>query len=770
MTFKTELLCGTSNTPRNDPKATIDFETRSAADITKVGAWKYSQHESTQVMCLAVQLPHWDRPYLWHPAYPHLGIAEENRWVLDHLFVYLAMGGLIEAHNAFFERAIWANICVPKLGWPDIPQGQWRCSAAKASMYSIPRSLGGACAALDLPVQKDGEGRKVMLKCCKPRKPRKAELEIIRRWEEDGCEDAREQLTELGWDFALRIMYHESVEDFQVLWNYCLMDVASEHCLSESLPDLPENELRIWQMDQAMNLRGVLADVKLAKAALRLVDKVSAQMNAELAGITGIEDLKASQRATVKRWLADQGVHIQDTTGATLDEWTAKEELKRTKPGVHRVLVIVREVNRTSTAKYKACLAYAAADGYLRDMMMYHGASTGRWSGKGLQPHNFPRGNVENMEEACEAVLTEDIAYIRAMYGEVITLLSGTLRGLIVAPPGRDLMVADYAAIEARVVLWLAGQEDALDVFRTGKCIYCDMATGIYGYQVLKGVHKDERQFGKQAILGLGFGMGFVTFLITCRKYDISFTPAQARKIVGQSWADVEGYIRGYFYPEMKENAKKGARATGTQRRRRLESNGLVLDDVIHELVLMKYVVDVYRGKYPGVESMWTAVADAAIAAVRSPGRRVHSELGKCTFVVEGRFLKCILPSGRALHYCDPRLVTRKTPWGSDKSILLFMGVDALTKQWVSQDTYGGKLVENITQAVARDLMAEAMLAADDSLIYDVILSVHDELIATVEEGVGSVEEFEALMSRTPAWAAGCPVSAEGWRGKRYRK
>ena len=781
MTFKTEMLCGTSNTPRNAPKATIDFETRSAADIMKVGAWKYSQDPSTQVMCLAVQLPHWDRPHLWHPAYPHLGIEEENRWVLDHLFVYVAMGGLVEAHNAFFERSIWTNICTPKLNWPRVPEGQWRCSAAKASMYSIPRSLGGACAALDLPVQKDGEGRKVMLKVCKPRKPRKAEQALISRLQEletgplsleaiDEITSLQAQLTALGYDFELKLLYHESVEDFQTLWDYCLTDVASEHCLSEALPDLPENELRVWQMDQAMNLRGVLADVNLAKAALRLVDKVTAQMNRELVAITDGAIEKASQRATVKRWLADQGVHLPDTQGATLDKWTAKDELKETKPGVHRVLVIVREVNRTSTAKYKACLAYAAADGYLRDMMMYHGASTGRWSGKGLQPHNFPRGDVKDMGAACEAILTEDIAMIRALYGEVITLLSGTLRGLIVSPPGKDLMVADYAAIEARVVLWLAGQEDALEVFRTGKCIYCDMATGIYGYLVIKGKHIDERQMGKQAILGLGFGMGFVTFLLTCRKYKITFTPAQARKIVGAGWADVEAYIRGYFYPEMKENAKKGARATGTQRRRRLETNGLMLEDVIHELVLMKYVVDVYRGKYPRVEAMWTAVEEAAIAAVRSPGREVYSELGKCTFVVQGRFLKCILPSGRALHYCDPRLVTRKTPWGADKSILLFMGVDALTKQWTQLDTYGGKLVENITQAVARDLMAEAMLAADDSLIYDVILSVHDELIAEVEEGVGSVREFEELISRTPAWAAGCPVAAEGWRGKRYRK
>lgn len=797
MTYKTELLCGTSNTPPNPRKATIDFETKSIADIMDVGAWKYAQHPSTKVMCMAVQLPWWDRPYLWHIAYPHLGIEESNVWVLEQLFAYLKTGGLIEAHNVFFERAIWLNICVPKMGWPEVNEEQWRCSAAKASMYSIPRSLGGACAALNLPVQKDGEGRKAMLKVSKPRKPRKAEVALLERYStiqdllaenpfddsqseaeraeqrEDWlttAETLREELVRAGYDFKFDVWWNEDPETLQVLWDYCIMDVASEHCLSESLPDLPAEELRVWQMDQRMNLKGVLADVKLAKAALRIVDKLAAQMGRELAVLTDGLIEKASQRVRVRQWLAEQGVHIADTTGETLDKLINNVELKRTKPGCHRLIVIVRELNRTSTAKYKACLAMAAVDGRMRDLMMYHGASTGRWSGKGLQPHNFPRGNVKDMEEACADVLSEDVDYLRAMYGEVIELLSGTLRGLIIASPGKDLIVADYAAIEARVVLWLARQMDALKVFEEGQCIYCDMATGIYGYKVIKGKHPEERQLGKQAILGLGFGMGFVTFLLTCRKYGITFSEAQAKKIVGSRWMELSEYMDGYFYPERKENAKKGARANGTKRRRRLEAKEMTYEAVKHELILMKHVVDVYREKYPSVVAMWNDVEAAAIAAVRSPGRAVYSEIGRVTYVVEGRFLKCILPSGRALHYCDPRLTSRKTDWGKEQTVLLFMGTDALTKQWTLQDTYGGKLVENITQATARDLMAEAMLACDDSMIYDVLLSVHDELIAEVEEGVGSVKDFEDLISRTPAWAKGCPVAAEGWRGKRYRK
>lgn len=784
MLAKTGFLSGTSLTPPNPPRATIDFETRSACDILTQGGWKYSLDPTTEVMCLAVRLPHWPAARLWAaPLEYSWGRQDElDPECLAELLVWIARGGLVEAHNVFFERAIWRNVCVARMGWPEVREEQWMCSAAKASMHSLPRALGAACAALGLPVQKDGEGRRLMLKLSKPRKPRKAELqllEMLRQLEDDmeldRAAEVAEDLRRTGWHNGH--FWHDSQDDLAGLFSYCRTDVDSEHGLSDALPDLPEHELRIWRMDQAMNLRGVLADVRLARAALRLVDKVAGEMNRELEAITGVEGIRASSRKTVKEWLAEQGVALSDTQGATLDSWIAKEDFKKAKPHCHRVMVIVREVNRTSTAKYKAVIEMAAADCRIRDLMMYHGAGTGRWSGKGLQPHNFPRGSIKDMDGAVEVLLTEDVAFIRMMYGEVIEALSSALRGVLVASEGRDFMVADYAAIEARVIAWLAHADQALEVFRSGKCIYMDMATSIYGYPVTdKKRQADERQMGKQAILGLGFGMGFVTFLLTCRKYGITFTRQQARKIVGSRWSELEDYMERYFFPEralpQSADARElaAARKNGSARRRRLQKAELELKDVVHELILMKHIVDAYRAKYPMIVQMWQDVEDAAVAAIRSPGRRVESRLGRCTFVVEKRFLKCYLPSGRALYYCDPRLVNRKTPWGDDKPVILFMGVDPFTKQWSVQDTYGGKLVENITQATARDLMAEAMVAADESGVYDVILSVHDELIAEVDEGLGTVEEFEELMARTPRWADGCPVKAEGWRGKRYRK
>jgi DNA polymerase len=202
---------------------------------------------------------------------------------------------------------------------------------------------------------------------------------------------------------------------------------------------------------------------------------------------------------------------------------------------------------------------------------------------------------------------------------------------------------------------------------------------------------------------------------------------------------------------------------------------------VMHELILMKHTVDTYRGRYPEVTQMWRDQESAALAAIKTPGRVVEASRGRNSWVVEqvgdaGMFLKTYLPSGRPLHYYDPKIMRKRTPWknpdGSPvfQPCITFMGIDPYTKKWTRMDTYGGSLVENITQATARDLMAGAMVKAEDEGKYEVIMSVHDELVCEVDEGTGDVREFEELMAFTPGWAHGCPVEAEGWIGKRYRK
>lgn len=712
----------------NAPKATIDFETRSACSIKDCGSWRYSLDPTTQVMCLAFRLPTWEkgRTALWHPAFPHLGVEEADCPELVELFQWIAEGRLVEAHNAWFERGIWTNICVPKLGWPAVGHEQWRCSAAKAAAYSLPRNLENLTVALALKVKKDTEGAKVMKKMAKPRKPLKRD---VCAWLDDNATlplPAKKCVTTLypndngtyrvvaEWDGGseehdLPLFWNESAELLERLCAYCRVDVLAEEAVSDRLRDLSPKETEMYLMDQHINQMGFQLDREGIECALEIVNGIYAELNKELVELTEGQVQKATQRARMMAWFQENGLPLEDTQGSTIDSWLKREDVD---PKVRRGLELVRALGRSSTAKFVAAQNWAHPDTWrVHGGLLYHGAGTGRWSGSGVQPHNFPRGNIKNMELAWEVIKSRDLAAIEMLYGDAMELLSHALRGMIVPTPGRRLMVADYAAIEARVVLWLAGDDEALDVFRRNECIYMAMATEIYGRLIYdKEAQAEERQMGKQAVLGLGYQMGAKKFQATlAEKYGIFI-----------------------------------------------------------ELEFAQKIVDAYRNKFWRVKKMWWDQEAAAIAAVRTPGRVVRC--GRVQWCCFDGFLHCKLPSGRLLGYCDPRIIKKPTPWGENKDALTYMGVDPYTKKWRRQDTYGGMLVENITQATARDLMADAMLRCHKEGLYDVILSVHDELIAECDMDKGDVKDFEATMAYTPDWAEGCPVKAEGWTGLRYRK
>lgn len=756
--------------PPRRPRATIDFETRSACDLKKCGSWIYSLHASTEVMCLSIRLPYWahGRCEIWHPAYPHLGIEEEGREFLLELFAYMALeDSLVEAHNVSFEVGIWENVCVARMGWPALDRRKWRCSAAKAAVHSIPRALGPACIAMGLPVTKDDEGKKVMLKVSKPRKPLKAERESMHQVHE------RWLALRADWDEALdgplppepplpetAVLWHESRELFQILWDYCRLDTLSEEGLSEFLEDLSDEEQQVWFMDLEMNCRGIRVDVAMAEGALCIGEEYCTALVRELHDITSGKVESATSRQKFKAWVNDQGVPLPDTQAATIDKFKAMAGLP---PHIHRALHIVKEVNQTSTAKYQTAVLQASpGDDRLRWQVMYHGAGTGRWAGKGLQPHNFKKGNLKDPYLAAELIREGDLSLISTMYGsdQVMETLSGAIRGIMIPSEGYELAVADFSAIEARCVLWLARQMSALDVFYRGEDIYCDMSTGLYGRKITK-KDKDERQFGKQAILGLGFEMGFVTFLLTCAKWNIRFSEEMCRRIVGDGYQEQIDEVKRYFTGPM-----------GPVRRVKVrEGLGCDWDEVVHELALMRYTTLTYRERYPEVAQMWRDQEAAAIAAVRSPGRLVEVKRGRNAYRVEGRFLKMYLPSGRPLYYPDPKVQAKPVPWNKQETrpVLTFMsGLPG--GGWVRSSTYGGMLVENLTQATARDLMAQAMVRCDEHPKYDVLMSVHDELIAECPQGAGDLAEFEAIMVAKPLWADGCPIDAEGWIGPRYRK
>jgi DNA polymerase bacteriophage-type len=754
--------------------ATIDFETKSVLSVKNVGAYRYARHPSTEILCLSYALP-WYAPNevtTWHCAHPEIGIKESPRALLEPLFAWIRTGGLLEAHNSFFEECIWKYVAVA-LGWPKVANDKWRDSAAKAAACSLPRDLDGACVALNLPIGKDPKGAALLRRYTLPKKLTKKEKALF------------------GAD---AIIWNEDEAGLRDLWAYNAQDVRAERRLSLSLPELSAVELALWQITCKMNRRGVLIDLDLCRKALKLVDEARARLNAELQKLTGVE--KGSQRAAVSDWLAtNENLFLPDTKAVTV-EWYLERydpDKKRLSPRCRRVLEIVREVNRTSPKKYAKMIEVADDDGRARDLLAYCGAErTGRWAGRGIQIHNLPKGNLPkgyDMDRACADIKTGDYDHCALIYGDVMNLVVSCLRGAIIAPGGKELIVADYSAIEARCVLWLAGALAALKVFqrdpKTGKegDIYLDMASAIFGRLITKATAriitsdgKTERDFGKVAVLGLGYGMGWIKFLLTLRDYRIYLTRAEVESMLGaKKLAHYEAIARKKLFPRLvdfldKDEPKKAYEAAVREanlEKRRLTDARENPEEILHELALCKYTVGVYRSRYEEVPAMWKAQEQAAIEAVRT---HKPVKCGLVTWFVQGRFLKCRLPSGRCLHYCDPQLVVQKTRWGESRASLRFMGRDQKTKQWTRQGTYGGKLTENITQATARDILGFAMIALEDLYEYELLITVHDETVAEIDEGRAVPAEFEAIMRKMPAAFDGCPISAESKTYTRYRK
>ena len=758
-------------------RATIDWETRSACSIRNCGSWRYSLDPTTELLCLAYRLPYWPkgRTGLWHPAFPQFGIEEgESFDDLVELFAWISNGDLVEAHNAFFERGIWTNIAVPRYGWPAIGHWQWRCSAAKAASHALPRALSDAAFALNLSIRKDEEGEAIMKKMVKPRNPLKSERLAWARLHAPCCHcegtgKVQRVNPETGklkkfacipcsgaghkQEFPIPEMptlYHESVELFEALWAYCRQDVLAEDALSERLPDLSDDEQELYLLDQQINERGFQLDESAIDTALTLIDGEFVELNAELAELTGGTVLKATQRAKMLTWFNEkQGLDLPDTQAETLD-WA----LKRTNLSAEarRGLEIVRTLGRSSTAKYEAMRNWIGPDSRVHGGLLYHGASTGRWTGSGIQPHNFPRPTIkEDPEVLWEVLKLGERETIIDNYGNVMEALASGLRGTIVPSTGKQLYVADFSSIEPRVLFWLADDQQALDIFRSGKCIYMDFASSLYGYPVTDKKKQDtERQFGKVGILALGYGQGKAKFPETAYalsggKVNIPET-APCKQCRQPEHAAVHCAVPEFALKSDHPFEPDNAVMTSTK------------------------VVDAYRSKYWRVKKLWYALEDASCAAVANPGKT--QRCGKVTWLMEkgSDFLYCILPSGRRLAYPSPKVEEGVTPWGDPKLELSYKGVNGFNHSWQYQHSYGGLLAENVTQAVARDLLADAMKRCEASGVYLPILSVHDEVLTEAPKGAGSVKDFIGLMTAVPDWGKGIPVAADGYCAMRYRK
>lgn len=660
----------------------VDFETRSTADLLETGVHKYANDPQTDVWLAALALD--DGPiHVWYPGQP----------LPDEFAAHIERGGTVCAHNASFEWHIVEYICAPRYGWPRVKPEQLDCTAARAAIMALPRSLAQAAPAIGLPIEKDDAGRRLMLQMCRPR-----------RVEADG--------TPVWWDDPAKL---------KRLADYCVRDLEVERELDHVLQPMTPDEREVWLLDFYMNLRGVGVDLRLVKRAGLLLERAMSSYNAELTRITNGQVTAVTAVAAMTGWLHQRGVSVE-----SLDKGTVRDLLgaDAVPDDVRRVLEIRREAGKSSTAKLLSFAHRTEADGRMRENLMYHGASTGRWAGRGVQLQNLPRPElskkavadaISTIRAAAPGTEADTSALVEAFYGPVPTVVSDLLRGCVVAEPGHVLYASDFANIEGRVLAWIAGQSDLVDAFASGGKIYESMAAAIYGCPVSAIADGSrERHLGKTAVLGCGYGMGAKKFRETCT------------------------------------------------------AAGIDIDED-----MAKHAVDTYRRVNDKIVEFWYGTEDAAIRAVKRPG--VVTEFRGVKFLSRDKWLRVRLPSGRDLWYREPMVERAATPWGKEKDQLSFMGVESMTKRWLRQRTFGGSLVENIVQAIARDLLAAAMLRINTRFSAGgmrCVLSIHDEIIAEAPAACRvTVAEFEACMAETPMWAAGCPVKAAGgYIAERYRK
>jgi len=635
-----------------DPVAIIDFETRSRCDLKKCGAWVYSRDPSTEVLCMAYKIE--DEPTkIWTMG---------ERFPVD-LRNWIAWGGLIEAHNVEFEEFIWAN-CKPD--WPKVSWWQWRCTAARAARFGLPRKLETVCQILKLPVQKDMVGHKLMLKMSKPKR--------------DGS-------------------WHETPEDLQRLKEYCVVDVMTEYHLSKALPHLEPDELKVWQLTSDINRRGIYCDRDTVGKAIAVLDQLKIDADERMMTLTKGAVQSCRQVKVLLEWLASQGWPMDNLTKEMVEKCLARDYMSRP---VREALELRQAFSRSSVAKFEAMMKRSdVEDQRIRGHIRYHGAITGRWAGQGVQTQNVTGLHGRTMEDIDEIVAALDLgpkAFIAA-YPDPTDALASCLRPCLQAAPGKKLVCADYNAIEARVLNWLIGNEDMLEAFRAGRNIYCEMATKIYGRPIDKYADPEEYKIGKAAVLGLGYGMG-------PKKY--------AEK------AEVK-------------------------------------------LAVAEKVVKLFRAQVIG--DFWKDLEEAFIKIITEP--EPAQVVGKLHFTRNKPFVYLHLPSGRVIAYYRPEVRLEPTPWGTEKPVVYYWTLDSMTQKWVQVSTWGGKLTENVVQAIARDVISEASLQVEDPIV----LSVHDELVVEVDENDdGALGRLIETMCAGSWWTEGLPLAAEGWEGRRYRK
>lgn len=643
----------------------VDTETYSSVDLSKAGVFKYMESPDFEILLL---------PYAWNDEPVRvldLTDPDDTEELLDVIAGLNDPGTLKIAHNNPFERNAYRR----QFG-RYMPPEEWEDTMILCAMNGLPMSLDAAGEALRLPQQKLKEGKALINYFCKPCKP---------------------TLVNLG---RTRNRPEHAPEKWAKFKEYAAVDVIAMREIHKRLGrfPVPAWERKVWALDARINERGVLVDRDLAEAAIAVDEAFKEEHTAEMQKLTHLDN--PNSVAQLKGWLEGVGVSCESLNKATVSELRKKLP----DPTTRRVLELRQLLGKTSTKKYEAMTAAACEDDRVRGLLQYYGAGrTGRWAGRLVQVQNLPQNHLDDIGLVRELVRDRDLDTLEMLFDNVPDVLSQLIRTAFIAQPGHTFLVADYAAIEARVIAYLSGEKWRMDVFAQGGDIYCSSASQMFKVPVVKhGVNGHLRQKGKIAELACGYGGGV-------------------------------GALKAFGADKM----------------------GLTEDEMLQ-------IVTQWRQASPTIPRFWSDTERAAKNALQNPGRTFTIPCG-VKYLRDADALRCRLPSGRVLTYWDARIEEYK-----DRPSVVFMGQNQTTRKWEKTETWGGKLVENIVQAYARDCLAVALLRLDEAG-YRITFHVHDEVIVEAPDGTRWEDVAEIMGSPIP-WAPGLLLRGDGYTTKFYMK
>ena len=578
------------------------------------------------------------------------------------------------AWNAQFER-----ICLSKYLGIRLSPDSWQCTMVWAASLSLPLKLATAAQALKTAQQKDSVGERLIRYFSIPCKPTKSNGGRTRNLPE------------------------HAPDDWKRFKSYCIQDVETERDIRRRLEKFPlmPQEWDYYHMDQRINDRGILIDRELVQQAIICNMAMSEEMTKRAYALTGLENPNSVSQ--LKGWLEERGIEIDSLGKKNVASLITDLDKHRADGEALDMMKLRLQMAKSSVKKYQAAERYICQDGRAHGLFQFSGANrTQRWAGRGIQLQNLPQNHISTLNEARDLVKLGCFDMIEVLYGNTPDILSQLIRTMLIPKPGCEFIVADFSAIEARVLAWLAGEQWRLDAFQRGEDIYCASASQMFGVPVVKhGINGELRQKGKVAELACGYSGGSGA-LISMGALDMGLKEDELPEIIS-SWRDAN----------------------------------------------------------PEIVKLWYAVEKAAIETVKDHNDR---SVGRIGFRFSANTLWIVLPSGRRLAYIKPKL----QPNRFGRMALTFEGLGANNK-WVRGETYSGKLTENITQATARDLLAEAMHRMELAGL-DIVGHVHDEVILEVPKRQYTVDDVCNIMNQNPRWADGLPLSSAGYTGNYYFK